>query len=81
MVVPMVRAGTVVYFAAAAVIGFEGIEVLLGAFVLGPELVPFALVALAAVWFARREARRLRLLLRLARRAAIRRARRDRRLT
>ena len=79
--VPMVRAGTAVYFAAAALIGFEGIEVLLGAFVLGPELVPLALVALAAVWYARREGRRLRLLVLLARRAVTRRTRRGRGIT
>ncbi|UUT36028.1 hypothetical protein [Microbacterium elymi] len=35
---------------AAAVVGFEGLEALLGTFLLAPELLPFALLALAAYW-------------------------------
>lgn len=37
----MVRASTWVYFAAVGVVGFGGMEVLIGAFALAPELLPF----------------------------------------
>lgn len=70
----LVRASTWIYVAAAGVIGFGGLEVMFGAFLVAPELLPFAVAALALVWVLRREWRRLRLrMLRLRRRLSRRR--------
>ncbi|MFE6736723.1 hypothetical protein [Microbacterium sp. NPDC057650] len=77
MLLSMVRTSTWIYFAAAGVIGFGGLEVMFGAFLIAPELLPFALAALALVWVLRRERRRVRLgVLRLRRRRSRRRAER-----
>ncbi|QAY60115.1 hypothetical protein ET475_09010 [Microbacterium protaetiae] len=43
---------------AAAVIGFEGLEALLGTFLLAPELLPFVLLAIAVFWLVRERAGR-----------------------
>lgn len=60
------------WVAAASLIGFEALDIVFGAFILAPELLPLALIALAAAWLLRERIRRasgrLRLLLRIARR-------------
>jgi len=70
--VPLWRLNTWMLLAAAALIGFEGLEVLLGAFLMAPELFPLVLLALAVFWALRNGAgrgiRRLRMRLRARRR-------------
>lgn len=67
-----VRVDTWIYLAAAGLVGFEGLEVLFGSFLLVPEFVPLILLLLALVWavkhHGRRWSRRLRLAWRRARR-------------
>lgn len=52
-----VRMEVWVYLAAGALLGFEGLEALLGAMLIAPELVPLVLLALAVVWTAKRRGR------------------------
>lgn len=47
---PLWRLNTWMILGAAAVVGFEGLEALLGTFLLAPELLPFALLAIAVYW-------------------------------
>ncbi len=68
-----VRMDTWIYLAAAGLIGFEGLEVLLGSFLLMPEFVPLILLLLALLWAVKHHARRWSRLMRLARRRAGRR--------
>lgn len=72
VLLPIVRASTAIYLAAGALIGFEVLEVLFGAFVLAPELLPVLILSLAVHWYLRehlrRAARLARLWLRRARR-------------
>lgn len=49
-----------IWVAAASLIGFEALEILLGAFITAPELLPLALLALAAIWVLRRTLTRRR---------------------
>ncbi|QDZ16538.1 hypothetical protein [Humibacter ginsenosidimutans] len=49
-----------IWVAAASLIGFEALEILLGAFITAPELLPLALLALAAIWLLRRTLTRRR---------------------
>ncbi|PRB01953.1 hypothetical protein [Microbacterium sp. MYb64] len=46
-----------IYLAAGALLGFEGLEALLGAMLIAPELVPLVLLALAVFWTAKRRGR------------------------
>ncbi|WP_029145556.1 hypothetical protein [Microbacterium luticocti] len=68
---PLWRLNTWMLLGAAAVVGFEGLEALLGTFLMAPELLPFALLALALYWVFRervvRGVRRLRIRIRAAR--------------
>ncbi|MGX1933810.1 hypothetical protein [Microbacterium resistens] len=66
LLVPLVRGSTAVYFAATALVGFEGVEVIFGTFLLAPEFVPVALGVLAMIWLLRSRADRVRRRLRLA---------------
>jgi len=50
---PLWRLNTWMLLATAALIGFEGLEVLLGTFLMAPELLPVALLALAVFWACR----------------------------
>ena len=52
-----VRMEVWIYLAAGALLGFEGLEALLGAMLIAPELVPPVLLALAVVWTAKRRGR------------------------
>lgn len=69
------------WVAAASLIGFETLDIVFGAFILAPELLPLVLVALALTWVFRERFRsgraRLRARIRVARMR--RRARRMRR--
>jgi hypothetical protein len=60
-----------VWVAAASLVGFEMFEVIVGTFLLAPELLPVALVGLALAWYFRTTLRRtavsIRVRLRLAR--------------
>jgi len=47
---PLWRFNTWMILGAAAVVGFEGLEALLGTFLMAPELLPFMLLALAVYW-------------------------------
>lgn len=76
--VPLVRGYTWAYFGASALIGFEGIEIVFGVFILAPEVIPFVLLLLGLTWAAKSRAVRTYRLLRLRlhrRRAAARRRR------
>ncbi|NNC13186.1 hypothetical protein HII28_15025 [Planctomonas sp. JC2975] len=48
-----------VWVAAASLVGFEVLEILLGALLAAPEVLPLVLLALAAVWYFRRALVRL----------------------
>ncbi|MFJ4167289.1 hypothetical protein ACIPY5_17185 [Microbacterium sp. NPDC089698] len=63
-----VRMEVWVYLAAGAFLGFEGLEALLGAMLIAPELVPLVLLALAVVWTAKRRGRWILRRIALARR-------------
>ena len=52
-----VRVEVWIYLAAGALLGFEGLEALLGAMLIAPELVPPVLLAFAVVWTAKRRGR------------------------
>ena len=52
-----VRMEVWIYLAAGALLGFEGLEALLGTMLIAPELVPLVLLALAVVWTAKRRGR------------------------
>jgi len=57
---PLWRLNTWMILGAAAVVGFEGLEALLGTFLMAPELLPLMLLALAVYWvFRERIVRRL----------------------
>lgn len=59
------------WVAAASLIGFEALDIVFGAFILAPELLPLVIVGLALAWLFRERLRRararLRARLRLAR--------------
>ncbi len=57
---PFWRFGTWMFLAAGALVGFEVLEVVLGGFILAPELVPLVLLALATAWAVRCGVRALR---------------------
>ncbi|OZB83258.1 hypothetical protein [Microbacterium sp. 13-71-7] len=63
-----VRMEVWIYLAAGALLGFEGLEALLGAMLIAPELVPLVLLALAVVWTAKRRGRWIVRRIELARR-------------
>ena len=63
-----VRMDVWIYLAAAALVGFEGLEVLFGALLLAPELVPFVLLTLALIWTMKKHGRWIRRRIALARR-------------
>ncbi|MHA7987139.1 hypothetical protein ACX9R5_15170 [Rathayibacter sp. CAU 1779] len=48
-----------VWVAAASLVGFEVLEILLGTFLAAPEALPIVLLVLAAVWYFRRTLLRL----------------------
>ena len=48
-----------VWLAAGSAIGFEAFDILLGTFALAPELLPFAVLGIALVWYFRGRFRRL----------------------
>lgn len=73
-----VRVEVWAYVAAGSLIGFEGLELLFGSFLLAPEFLPVALLAIALLWALRRGGHRVVRLLRLLR-LRRRRARRRRR--
>lgn len=60
-----IRLDTWIYLAATGLIGFEGLEVLFGTFLMAPEFVPLVLLALALVWAAKHHGRRVGRLTRL----------------
>lgn len=68
VIVPLIHASTWTYLAAGALVGFEALEILFGAFVLAPEIIPLLLVGLAAQWWLRERVRRIVRLWRLHRR-------------
>lgn len=45
------------WVAAGSLIGFEMLEIVFGAFILAPEFLPLAVLALACVWFIRERIR------------------------
>ncbi|MBS1907604.1 MAG: hypothetical protein JST33_13785 [Actinobacteria bacterium] len=57
-----------IYLAAAALVGFEGLEVLFGTMLLAPELVPFVLLMLALIWTIKKHGTWIRRRIALARR-------------
>jgi hypothetical protein len=69
---PLWRVNTWMLLAAAALVGFEGLELLLGMFLLAPEVLPLVLLALAVYGACRKHAgrgiRRLRTRMRASRR-------------
>ena len=48
-----------VWLAAGSAIGFEAFDILFGTFALAPELLPFAILGIALVWYFRERLRRL----------------------
>ncbi|RDV43469.1 hypothetical protein DOE76_17515 [Leifsonia sp. ku-ls] len=65
------------WVAAASLIGFEALDIVFGAFILAPELLPLVIVGLALAWLFRERLRRARTCLR----ARLRLARLRRRMT
>lgn len=63
-----VRMDVWIYLAAATLVGFEGLEVLFGAMLVAPELLPFVLFALALIWTMKKRGRWIRRRIALARR-------------
>jgi len=53
------------WVAAGSLIGFEMLDVVFGAFILAPELLPLAILGLALVWLFRDRLRRARVSLRV----------------
>ena len=67
------------WVAAASLIGFETLDIVFGAFILAPELLPLVIVGLALAWLFRERLRRARTRVRpRLRLTGIRRARRTR---
>lgn len=56
----LIRFSSWVWVAAASLVGIEVLELLLGAFIAAPELLPLVLLALAATWYFRRGLTRVR---------------------
>ena len=48
-----------VWLAAGSAIGFEAFDILFGTFAIAPELLPFAILGIALVWYFRERLRRL----------------------